>query len=42
MSSALLESQLADLEPPTDALVVNFQKSPKKIVAEVIQSLEPV
>ncbi|HWY30377.1 MAG TPA: gluconokinase [Candidatus Acidoferrum sp.] len=38
MSPALLESQLADLEPPPDALIVNFQKSPKKIVAEVIQS----
>jgi len=42
MSPALLESQLADLEPPADALVVNFQKSPKKIVAEVVQHLAPV
>jgi gluconokinase len=42
MSPALLESQLADLEPSADALVVNFQRSPKKIVAEVIQSLAPV
>lgn len=42
MPPALLESQLADLEPPEDSLIVNFQKSPKKIVAEVIQSLAPV
>jgi gluconokinase len=42
MPPALLESQLADLEPPLDALVVNFQKPPKKVVAEVVQHLAPV
>lgn len=36
---ALLESQLAILEPPWDALVFNCEKSPKKIVAELIQVL---
>jgi gluconokinase len=36
---ALLESQFAILEPPSDALVFSCEKSPKKIVAELIQVL---
>ena len=36
---ALLESQFAILEPPSDALVFNCEKSPKKIVAELIHVL---
>ena len=39
MSPALLDSQLATLEPPTDALTINCEKSPEEIVAEVIQLL---
>jgi gluconokinase len=39
MRAALLDSQLATLEPPTDALVFNCAQSPKKIVAELIQIL---
>ena len=39
MPPALLDSQLASLEPPTDALTINWEKSPKEIVAEVIQTL---
>jgi gluconokinase len=39
MPAALLESQLATLEPPRDALVFNFKKSPQKIVSELIQAL---
>jgi gluconokinase len=39
MPPALLESQFAILEPPADALVFSCHKSPKKIVAELIQAL---
>jgi len=39
MPPALLESQFAILEPPTDALVFSCDKSPKKIVAELIHDL---
>jgi gluconokinase len=39
MPSALLESQFAILEPPSDALVFSCKKSPKKIVAELIHVL---
>jgi len=40
MSPALLASQFAILEPPADALVFSCARSPKKIVAELIQALE--
>ena len=40
MPPGLLDSQLADLEPPTDTLVFGSDKSPKKIVAEVMQFLD--
>ena len=39
MPSALLASQFAILEPPSDALIFNCKKSPKKIVAELIHVL---
>jgi gluconokinase len=39
MPPALLESQLAILEPPSDALVFSCEKSPEKIVAELIHVL---
>lgn len=38
MPPALLASQLAILEPPTDALVYSCAMPPKKIVAELIQA----
>jgi gluconokinase len=37
MPPKLLESQFAILEPPSDALVFNCKKSPRKIVAELVQ-----
>ncbi len=37
MPPSLLESQLATLEPPADALVFNFKKSPQKIISKLIQ-----
>ena len=39
MPPALLESQLATLEPPSDALVFSSEKSPEEIVTELIQAL---
>ena len=39
MPPALLESQFAILEPPADALVFNCEKSPEKIVQELIHVL---
>ena len=39
MSPALLASQLAILEPPADALIFSCEKSPEKIVTELIQAL---
>lgn len=39
---ALLASQFAILEPPTDALVFSCEQSPKQIVAELIHALEVV
>lgn len=39
MPPALLKSQLATLEPPSDALVFSCKKSPKKIVAKLIHVL---
>jgi gluconokinase len=35
MKSGMLDSQLAALEPPTDALVVDVQPPPEKIVATI-------
>jgi gluconokinase len=40
MPPALLESQLAILEPPSDALVFTCEKSPEEIVTGLIQALE--
>jgi gluconokinase len=39
MPPALLESQFAILEPPSDALVFSCTQSPKKIVAELLHVL---
>jgi gluconokinase len=39
MLPSLLASQLAILEPPADALIFSCEKSPEKIVAELIQAL---
>lgn len=39
MPPTLLDSQLATLEPPADALTVSFEKSPEEIVTELIQAL---
>jgi gluconokinase len=39
MPPALLASQLAILEPPSDALVFSCEKSPMKIVAKLVQIL---
>ncbi len=39
MPPTLLKSQFAILEPPAQALVFSCEKSPEKIVAELIQTL---
>ena len=39
MPSALLESQLAILEPPSDALVFSCEKTPPEIVTAVAHAL---
>jgi gluconokinase len=39
MPPALLDSQLATLEPPADALTFSCEKSPEEIVAAIIQAL---
>jgi gluconokinase len=39
MPSTLLESQLATLEPPVDALTFSCEKSPAEIVTALIQAL---
>jgi gluconokinase len=39
MPPALLESQLAILEPPADALTFDCEKSPEQIVKSLIQVL---
>jgi gluconokinase len=41
MPASLLDSQLATLEPPTDAFSPHCEKSPEQIVAEVIQAFCP-
>lgn len=41
MPSALLDSQFAILEPPTDAWTFSVEKAPEEIVAELIQVLDP-
>lgn len=38
MPASLLDSQLATLEPPMDALTINREESPEEIVAKVIQT----
>jgi gluconokinase len=40
MPPTLLASQLATLEPPTDALVFSCAQPPEEIVAKLIQTLE--
>jgi gluconokinase len=40
MPPALLDSQLATLEPPSDALTFSCEKSPEEIVTELIQALD--
>jgi gluconokinase len=37
MPATMLESQFATLEPPANALVINCEKSPPQIVAELLQ-----
>jgi gluconokinase len=37
MPATMLESQLATLEPPANALVFSCEKSPERIVAELLQ-----
>jgi len=39
MPPALLESQLATLEPPSDALTFSIEKSPEEIVTTLIHAL---
>jgi len=39
MPPTLLDSQLATLEPPVDALTVSFEKTPGEIVTALIQAL---
>jgi carbohydrate kinase (thermoresistant glucokinase family) len=39
MPPTLLDSQLATLEPPADALTYSCEKSPEEIVAALIQTL---
>jgi len=41
MPTALLDSQFAILEPPTDAWTFSVEKKPAEIVAELIQALGP-
>lgn len=40
MPPTLLDSQLATLEPPADALAFSVEKSPEEIVGELIQALD--
>jgi gluconokinase len=42
MPPTLLDSQLATLEPPADALVCNCEQSPNQIVEELLHTLETV
>ena len=39
MNPKLLESQLATLEPPADALTVVNDKSPEAVVDEIVETL---
>lgn len=39
-SESILRSQLADLEPPADAITVEIDKSPEAIVEEIISRLK--
>jgi gluconokinase len=39
MPPTLLESQLATLEPPSDALTFSCEKSPEEIVSELVQTV---
>jgi gluconate kinase len=41
MPAALLDSQFAILEPPTDGWTFSVEKKPAEIVAELIQALGP-
>jgi gluconokinase len=41
MTPALLDSQLATLESPKDALVVKNDRDPQAVVAEIIQRIQP-
>jgi gluconokinase len=40
MNSALLDSQLATLEPPSDALCIVNDKPPEKIVDEILERVQ--
>jgi gluconokinase len=39
MPAALLDSQLAALEPPVDAITVDVAASPETIAADIVQRL---
>jgi len=39
MPPALLDSQLAALEPPLDALTFSCEQSPEEIVSELVQTV---
>jgi gluconokinase len=41
MTEAMLESQLATLEEPDDALVIDADRAPEVIVAEIVRKLKP-
>jgi gluconokinase len=42
MNPKLLESQLATLEPPQDAVRVENDRAPEKVVDEILQHVSPV
>jgi gluconokinase len=42
MKAAMLESQLADLEEPEDAIVVEVSQTPEEIVARIKSRLTPI
>ena len=39
MPASLLDSQLADLQPPADALVVDDDAPPDTVIAEILAAL---
>jgi gluconate kinase len=39
MPAALLDSQLATLEPPLDALTLDIELAPEQLVDKIVQAL---